>query len=169
MQGRGQGPGRATLGVKGPGAVWMLRGVPPYRGGAGQRDQPQEPFQGVFVQGSCPGFPSRHQPRGAALAPPGLGLQPNPCPGASWIRNDLSCSQACPEAQAKPFGMPGRGASARDTQNWPRSESSPSSPAWLWFLAGIQLQLQPWRSLPSTSRDPLHRAPQGAGGGCWPC
>lgn len=118
---------------------------------------PRSPSREAFVQGSCSGFPSRHQPRGAALASPRLRLQLNPCPDASWIRNDLSWSQACPEAQPKPFGGPGRGSSAKDTQNWPKSESSSSSPDWLRFLAGIQLQPQPWRSLPSTC--------QGAGGG----
>lgn len=132
IQGRGQGPGRATPRVEGPGGVRMLRDVPLYRGDAGQRDQPQGALPGrLFVQGSCSGFPSRHQPRGAALASPRLRLQLNPCPDASWIRNDLSWSQACPEAQPKPFGGPGRGSSAKDTQNWPKSESSSSSPDWL--------------------------------------
>lgn len=67
-----------------------------------------------------------------------------------------------------PLVCPGRGSSAKNMLKLPRSESSHSSPFWLWFLAGIQLQPQPWRSLPSTCWDPLHRAPQGAGGGCWP-
>lgn len=62
----------------------------------GKGISPKEPFQGQL-----PRLPQQTQPRGAALASPELGLQLNPCPD-SQIRNDLSWSQACPEAQAKP-------------------------------------------------------------------
>lgn len=50
MQGRGEGLGTATPGVKG--AAGGLRDVPPHRGDAGQRDQPQGAPPGAAAQAS---------------------------------------------------------------------------------------------------------------------
>lgn len=50
MQGRGEGLGRATPGVKGPASV--LRDAPPHRGDAGQRDHAQGALPGAAAQAS---------------------------------------------------------------------------------------------------------------------
>lgn len=92
-------------------------GVSPHTGVMKDKGvSPREPFHESFSPGQLPQLPQQTSgQRSSPLALPGL----NPCSDASWIRKDLSCSQACPEAQAKPLGVPGRGSSAKDMLNWP--------------------------------------------------